>query len=192
MRFNKLFVIPALLAVTAVAGCASKPIERTDGSASVNLEQEAMAVTRNLGCQWLKLPDPMYPAKGNDFACVADTFASVILFVEPSDPNDNLTPQVEKVKVIWKEWGDQVNMTDSKTDASRFIAYVAQRYFTPEHGPKLVDMFFGKSDKSFSTEKLDVSYTYRKQPALNLHRLEIQNTDPERRLYAYAPPHDIN
>jgi len=191
MRFKPLFVLPIFIGVMALAGCASKPTPLPDGAQMVNVQDEALAVTQNLNCEWLQLPDPMYPAKGNDFACVADTFASVILFVEPTKVDKNLTPQVEKIKLVWKNWGEHVNMKDTKTDASRFVAFLAQRYFAPEYATKLVDMFFGTDDKTLTTGNLNVLYTFRRQPALGLHRLEIQNTDPERRLFAFSAPHQL-
>ena len=190
---RRILSIPMLVAASALVGCASAPAPIPEGAQKVNVANEAEAITKNLGCEWLGLPDPMYPAKGNDFACVADTFASVILFVEPTKGSEKgEVPNVEKIKLVWKDWGPNVKMTNTKPDASRFIAYLAQRYFPKADGPKLVDLFFGKSDNSFSTDNLHVSYTYRKQPALNLHRLEIQNTDPDRRLLAYEAPHDLN
>lgn len=191
MRYRNLFLLPVFISAAILAGCASKPAPLPTGTQLVNMQDEALAVTKHLQCEWLQLPDPMYPAKGNDFACVADTFASVILFVEPTSIDKNLTPQVEGIKLVWKNWGDHVNMTDTKPDASRFVAFLAQRYFAPEYATKLVDMFFGKTDNSFNTDNLNVSYTYRKQPALGLHRLEIKNTDPERRLFAFPAPHAL-
>ena len=190
---RRIFSASLLVGAAALVGCASAPAPVPTGSHQVNVADESAAVTKNLQCEWLGLPDPMYPAKGNDFACVADTFASVILFVEPTkEEGKDGVPKVEKIKLVWKEWGSQVEMRDTKPDASRFLAYLAQRYFPAKDGPKLVDLFFSKSDGSFSTENLDVKYTYRKQPALNLHRLEIQNTDPDRRLLAYEAPHNLN
>lgn len=191
MNAYKFFAAPLLVATLALAGCAST-YTPPEGAQPANIKDEAAAVTKHLGCKWLQLPDPMYPAKGNDFACVADTFASVILFVEPSKvmASDGV-PKVEKIKLIWKEWHESVSLVNSKRDASRFIAYIAQRYFPEKDAERLVEMFFGTSDSYHLSNKLDVRYTYRKQPALNLHRLEITNQDPDLNLYTYPAPHEI-
>tara|TARA_Y100000782_G_scaffold41136_1_gene45992 strand:- start:429173 stop:429799 length:627 start_codon:yes stop_codon:yes gene_type:complete len=188
---RNLFLSASLVATAFVAGCASTP-SAPEGAQPADIRQEAAAVTKHLDCNWLQLPDPMYPSKGNDFACVADNFASVILFVEPAKEfASSGAPKVQKIKLVWKEWRDNVNLTDTKRDASRFIAFITQRYFPQEDAMPLVDMFFDMHDRNYTSGKLSVKYTYRRQPALNLHRMEIINEDPELNLYTYPAPHEI-
>ena len=179
----------ALGSTALLTGCAT--YVPPENAKHADIRAEAESITRELNCKWRQMPDPSYPAKGKDFACVADTFASVILFVEPSNTMVDGVPQVEKIKLVWKEWNESVKLSDSKRDASRFIAYVAQRFFPAEDAPRLVDMFFGNSDSYMDSGKLDVKYMYRKQPALNLHRMEITNQDPERKLYTFDAPHQV-
>ncbi len=181
-----------LISTLFLTGCTS-----TNHIASVRMvvdvPAEVDSISKHLNCSWQKMPDPMYPAKGHDYSCVADPYASVILFVA-SDENVGIEGNkqaIKKIKLIWKEWDKDSHIIDAKPDASRFIAYLAQRFFEPSKATKLVDTFFGDKDKVFTYKQLKVTYQHRQKPMMALHRLEIENTNKHGLLYAHLPPHEI-
>lgn len=181
---------PAILTVfivcaAAFAGCA-KPAQKSD----VNILDEVTSLKKQLGCKWQKVPDLMYPAKGHDYMCVTDIFSSVIVFVQPSDEIlDGGAPAIEKITLIWKEWHKNAHIVDGKTDASRAIAYLAQRFFPQHMAIPLVDTFLGTRNKMHTYEGLKAVYNYEEQLTLNLHQLDIYNNNRHKRMFAFPALH---
>ena len=177
--------ILTLFLLIVLAGCAAQP-----KVTSVNILDEVSAIKQHLGCEWHVYPDPLFPAKGHDYACVMDRFNSVMLYLEPSDEIlDNGAPAIEKITLIWKEWHEDAHIVNGRIPASQSIAYVAQRLF-PEHMHlKVVEAFLGRKKENFSYNQLRARYRYENKHTLNLHQLDIYNGDRHKRLFVFDPPH---
>ena len=162
------------LAVT-LGACAT---HRTPPPALATMVTEVSEANRELPCDWTVAPDPMYPAKGQAFTCVGGTFSGVLLFIDPAkEKTEDNRQKLKQIRLLWKEWKPEYHVADEKADASKFLAYVAHRYLPGDQATKLVDMFFGKQDKTMSSPYFKVNYQYREQPALYLHRLELVQKD---------------
>lgn len=176
----------ATLSLLFLAGCATQPPQ----TGVVNILDEVNALQAQLGCQWTSYPDEMYPVKGEEYACVLDRFNSVMFFVKPSgEILDEGAPAIEKITLIWKEWHDNAHIVDGRVPASRAIAYVAQRFFPEDMAMEVVDTFLGTANKNLQHNNLRVRYRYDRQLTLNLHQMDIYNTDRHKRMFANEPRH---
>lgn len=179
----------AFVGVLVLTGCAAPA---THGLINANIQTEVASVNTHLSCAWEAFPDPMHPVKGADYACVNDQFSSVILFLDPSDTVlDQNAPALEKMTLIWKAWHPGAHVVSGKEEASRAIAYVAQRFFPPGMALPLVETFFGQKNKHLSYKNLKVSYQFEKGVLHDLHQMDIYNKDPHLRLFAFPPPHQV-
>lgn len=157
----------AAAAAFLLAGCATLPQKDEP-----RFSTEVAEVPQELTCKSARTPDALYPIFKHEFVCQGGALDNVMLFIT-ADPADGET--ITSIRLLWKQWREpEYPLHSDKREATRFLAWLVHRYLPSNMGPKMVDTFFGETDRKLYSPHFYMVYDWQPGPVLNVHRLELR------------------
>jgi hypothetical protein len=157
----------------AIAAMAVLLAAATSISSALDFKSQAALATETFKCPNPKINKYAY-GYGAEYKCTVGRARTVTLFINEADGYFQPT-DVASIKLLWKDWikDNGSGLHPDQAEAQRFVTTFSKLY-APELGSKLKEAFFAKTDKTFTTPKYRISYSFDSFGGYDEHLLRLR------------------